>query len=161
MSKIVIIAKTYLGQEEISPNKSFKDENFLNEIKSVGWYIGAPWCLFFCRLVWKKSNQDITRISASSMVTMEQATKDKNWHVEPKIGAIAIFRMFKNGKPTNQGHGCIVSELTEKGYDTIDGNTSEKNGREGIMVAERFRTLNAESWTKKDGLRLMGFVYPK
>lgn len=154
-------AKSYLGQREVSGNKGFINHDFEEKMKSVGWYFGAPWCLYFCRLVWKESGQNIKRISGSSLTTMLNATKDNNWHTQPIDGSIAIFRMFKNGNPTSQGHGCIVTSVGVDNYTTIDGNTSDKNQREGIMVANRIRSLNKDSWTKDNGLRLMGFVYPK
>lgn len=62
--------------------------------------------------------------------------------------------------PQSTGHGALVTAVYEGGYDTEDGNTTDKGGREGIMVAPRKRHLNAESWTKENGLRLMGFVHP-
>jgi len=162
MNKIVEIAKSYLGQEEISGNKGFKDKLFQSAMEKVGWYFRAPWCLYFCRLVWKESGFEIKRVSGSSLTTMLNATKDKNWKVTPVVGAIAIYRMFENGKPKSQGHGAIVVSVSPDGlnYETIDGNTTDKGGREGIMVAARYRSLNDASWKKIDGLRLMGFVHP-
>jgi hypothetical protein len=163
MDKITKIATSYLGQKEKKGNSGFLNADFEKKMraKEIGFYTGAPWCLFFVRLVWNEAGQGISRISASSYQTMMNATKDKNWHAIPKVGSIAIFRMFKNGKPTKQGHGCIVTDVSHGKYTTIDGNTSDKNGRDGIMVAIRNRHLNADSWTKNNGLRLMGFVYAR
>lgn len=154
------IAEKYLGQKEITPNWGFMEKTFDAKMRSVGFYNGAPWCLFFCRLVWQEAGLNIKRISASSKQSMINATKDGNWHAEPVVGAIVIFRLFNAGKPTNLGHGAIVTEVGNGTYTTIDGNTSDKNGREGIMVAIRNRHLNEDSWRKKNGLRLMGFIHP-
>ena len=161
MNKIKEIAEKYIGQKEITGNRGFLDPLFETKMRSVGFYTGAPWCLFFVKLVWHEAGQNHSRVSSSSVQTMKMASKDKNWHTVPVVGAIAIFRMFKNGEPTSQGHGCIVTEIGKGIYTTVDGNTSDKNQREGIMVAIRNRHLNAESWNKNNGLRLMGFVYPK
>lgn len=160
-NQIKSIAESYLGQMEISGNRGFVDKNFERKMRSVGFYTGAPWCLFFCRLVWKEAGVKISRISGSSLKTMEMATRDKNWHTAPKVGAIAIFRTFSNGKPQSNGHGAIVVSVGDGVYSTVDGNTTDKGGREGIMVAVRNRHLNADSWKKNNGLRLMGFVYPE
>jgi hypothetical protein len=159
--KTTEIARSHLGQLETKNNSGFVDPNFEQKMHGVGFYKGAPWCLFFCRLVWKEAGFKINRISASSLTTMRWASNDGNWHIEPKEGAIAIFRTFRNGKPQNNGHGAIVVSVGDGIYSTIDGNTSDKGGREGIMVAIRNRHLNKDSWTKGNGLRLMGFVYPK
>src|SRR5690606_30887270 len=126
---------------------------------SVGFYKGAPWCLFFARLVWKEAGQDISKISASSYTCVKNNTD--NWHSTPIVGAIAIYWTYKNGKYQGNGHGCVVTEVNSaKEYTTVDGNTTDKGGREGIMVAIRHRHLNKESWTK-DGLQLKGFIYPR
>ena len=161
---IADVAKSYLGQREISPNKIFKDPVFTRKMESVGFYSGAPWCLFFARLVWKEAGQYINKISASSYTTTKNNdVKDdsRNWHTTPIVGAIAIFWTYKNNKYQGNGHGCVVVDVVDsENYSTVDGNTTDKGGREGVMVAIRHRHLNKESWTK-DGLRLMGFVYPK
>lgn len=51
MNKIVEVAKSYVGQEEISGNMGFKDFDFNKQMKAVGFYLGAPWCAFFAKLV--------------------------------------------------------------------------------------------------------------
>ena len=158
MNKISKIAKSYIGQLERSPNLGFKDEAFEIKMKSVGFYSGAPWCLFFARLVWKEAGQDIKKISASSFRCAD-LNKD-NWHAVPVVGAIAIFWTYKNKKYQGNGHGCVVVSIESTSeYTTVDGNTTDKGGREGIIVAIRNRHLNKESWTK-DGLQLKGFIYP-
>jgi len=157
--EIVKIANSYLGQTEISGNRGFINKDFEKKMREVGFYTGAPWCMFFCRWVWKEAGIKFDRISPSSVSTMRNATKDKTWFAEPKIGSIAIFRTFVNGKPQATGHGAIVVSVGEGIYSTVDGNTNDKGGREGIMVAVRNRHLNADSWTKNNGLRLMGFVH--
>lgn len=161
MSKIITIARSYLGQKETANNSGFVDKSFLKKMQAVGWYKGAAWCLFFCRLVWKEAGIDISLIHPSAYKTWLEADKAGNWHTDPVEGAIAVFRMFKNGVATDKGHGCVVVEVGVGSYVTVDGNTTDKGGREGIMTAERIRSLNADSWTKKDGLRLMGFIHPK
>lgn len=158
MNKIAEIALSYVGQREKSPNLGFKDEAFEKKMKLVGFYSGAAWCLFFGRLVWFEGGFSIKKLSASSYLCAKNNTD--NWHDTPIVGAIAIFWTYKNGKYQGTGHGCIVvavPSLTE--YTTVDGNTTDKGGREGVMVAVRNRHLNKESWTK-DGLQLKGFIYP-
>lgn len=162
MEKIVQIAKSYIGQREISGNKGFIDPNFDKKMRGVGFYTGAPWCGFFAMLVWKESGVDLALLSPASRQIIEKATKAKNWHTKPVPGAVVVWASFKNGKRLTTGHIGVVTEVNADGvgYSTIEGNTTDKGGREGIMVAVRNRHLTQDKWTVNDGLRLMGFVHP-
>lgn len=155
------IAKSYIGQREISGNKGFENEEFEAKMRKVGFYTGAPWCGFFALLVWSEAKQKNSVLSASSRQLIDKATKVKNWHAEPIEGAVVVWATFKNGKRQKTGHIGIVSKVDGKKYNTVEGNTTDKGGREGIMVAERFRELRDEVWKTENGLRLMGFVYPE
>lgn len=159
--KIVELAKKYLGEKEISGNNGFQNKEFDSLMRKYGFKNGDAWCLHFVRMIYRESGYHTRNISPSAVSSMKLATKSGNWHAEPVLGAVAIFRTFKNGKAQRTGHGAIVSEITNEGYQTIDGNTTDKGGREGIMVAIRNRHLNKDSWAKNDGLRLMGFIYPE
>jgi len=46
-------------------------------------------------------------------------------------------------------------------YTTVEGNTTERGGRDGVIVAQRHRVLSKEAWKTTNGLRLMGFCYPE
>lgn len=165
MSKIVEIAKSYIGQKEISGNKGFVDPEFDKKMRSktVGFYTGAPWCGFFARLVWSEAGQKLDLISASSKQIIERATEAGNWHSKPVPGAVIVWATFKNGRRQWSGHIGIVTEVNANGvnYSTVEGNTTDKGGREGICVAVRHRHLTTDKWTVENGLRLLGFVYPE
>lgn len=160
MKSIADIAKSYIGQDEISGNKGFQDPIFEQKMKAVGFYSGAPWCGFFARLVWKEAGQLLTLISASSRKCIELATKAGNWHNVPVPGAVVVWASFKNGKRQSTGHIGVVVAVNGDKYDTVEGNTTDKGGREGITVAVRNRIITADKWTTTNGLRLMGFIYP-
>lgn len=184
MNKIVEIARSYIGQEEISGNKGFIDKAFDKEMRNIGFYTGAAWCGFFCMLSWLKAKEPIhvtdkrkqvSRIVTSSAVrSMKQASMAGRFELYPVPGAVAVWRTFKNNKPQSTGHMAIVDEDFEikkwhedkendlripvDGYfKTIEGNTNADGGREGKEVAEKSRSF---SWTRADGLRLMGFIHP-
>jgi hypothetical protein len=162
MSKISEIAKSYLGQKEISGNKGFVNKDFDKKMRSIGFYSGAPWCGFFALLVYTEAKQSIKLLSASSARIIEKATTADNWHAEPKEGAVVVWATFKNGERQATGHIGIVTEVKDAiNYTTAEGNTTDKGGREGIMVALRNRHLTKDKWTVDNGLRLMGFVYPE
>jgi hypothetical protein len=160
--KIVDIALSFVGQKEISGNKGFIDPKFDKQMRGVGFYTGAPWCGFFAILVWRLAGQFTGILSASSRSTINLATKAGNWHSTPVPGAIVVWATFKNGRRQKTGHIGVVTHVHDKvNYSTVEGNTTDKGGREGIMVAIRHRHLTPDKWTVKDGLRLMGFIHPK
>lgn len=160
MKTISQIAQSYIGQDEIAGNKGFIDPIFESKMKAVGFYKGAPWCGFFARLVWKEAGQDLSILSASSKKTIDLATEAGNWHSEPVAGAIVVWAHFKNGKRQSIGHIGIVTSVAGDKYSTVEGNTTEKGGREGLTVAIRNRQLTPDKWTNTNGLRLMGFIHP-
>lgn len=160
--KIIEVAESYLGQNEKPGNAGFINKDFDKKMRAVGFYTGAPWCGFFAMLCWKEAGQDISILSPSSYKLIDKATKAKNWNVKPVTGAVVVWAIFKNGQRQPKGHIGIVTDVNEDGvnYTTIEGNTTDKGGREGITVAKRFRHLTPDKWETKDGLRLMGFIYP-
>lgn len=160
------IAEKYIGQREISPNKSFEDPEFLKKMQKSGFYSGAPWCGFFCRMVWNEAGEPIfatqgtsivTIVTSSAVKSINAASRMGRWSTIPQPGAVAVWRTFKDGKPQSTGHMAIVMDVATDSFSTIEGNTTDKGGREGIMVARRFRSY---SWTRDNGLRLMGFINP-
>jgi hypothetical protein len=157
MKNIIEVAKSYIGQEEKIKNSGFKNSWFEKLMRAVGFYTGAPWCAFFAKLVWKEAGVDHSLISGSVHKTMMNATKAGNWHVKPVDGALAIWILFKNGKPTKNGHiGVIVYGGVEV-FKTVEGNTSKKGSREGEIVGGNIHLFN---WREKNGLRLIGFIHP-
>jgi hypothetical protein len=112
-------------------------------------------------LVWKEANQDISLLSASSRRIIEKATKARNWHSEPKEGAVVVWATFRSGKRQTTGHIGVVTNIDGMTYTTVEGNTTERGGRDGVIVAQRHRVLSKEAWKTTNGLRLMGFVYPE
>jgi hypothetical protein len=161
--KIAAIAKSYLGQDEKPGNKGFIDPVFEKKMRAAGFYTGAPWCGFFPILCYKEAGASTALLSGSSYQVIEKASKAGNWHTVPVVGALAVWATFKNGKRQKTGHMGIVTEVNDNGidYDTTEGNTTDKGGRDGVTVAERFRHLTPDKWTIENGLRLMGFVYPE
>lgn len=165
MKKITQIAESYVGQTEISPNKGFNDPVFQKNMQRAGFYSGAPWCGFFCRLVWNEAQEPIfhpgqpitTIVTSSAVKSMNAASRVDRWSTIPQPGAVAVWRTFKDGKPQSTGHMAIVTHTTPDFFHTVEGNTTDKGGREGIMVATRVRSF---AWNRETGLRLMGFINP-
>lgn len=158
MEKIVKIARSYVGQREIQPNAGFEDKKFEKKMKSVGWVKGHAWCAYFGELVWKEAGQNVVPCSASAFKTYlnYEAAGFKGTTV-PVPGAIVVWRTMKNGVPQWTGHLGIVTEVTQTGFKSVEGNSNAVGGREGHVVAEKDRTYK---WSVKTGLQLVGFINP-
>ena len=170
-AEILEVASSYLGQEEILGNRGFKNKEFEKDMKNVGWQVSNAWCSFFVEFVWKKAYQQwdatlFTRLdklfSGSAVTTLRNFKKTKDFVVskKPTIGSLVVYQRYKKGKPHWSGHIAVVKSFNiKKGvFTSIDGNTNDKGGREGYIVAEISRKLNFE---KKEGLVLKGFIHPK
>jgi hypothetical protein len=158
---IAEIALSYVGEKEITPNKGFANPELDKKMRAVGFYTGAPWCGFGNKLIYDEAGASTELCSGSSRSIIQRATLAGNWHAEPVQGAIVVWATFKNGKRQTTGHIGTVTKVDGDKYNTVEGNTTDKGGREGVMFAERFRSLRPEVWKVNDGLRLMGFVYPE
>lgn len=157
MSKVVDIARSYIGKTEKKANSGFNDAEFEKKMRAIGFYTGAPWCGFFARLVWREAEEDYRLVQSSAVRTIHEGQTAGNLHKEAAVGAVGVMRTYKNGKPQSTGHIFIVTSVGLK-IGTIEGNTSENGSREGTIVAERQRN---ENWTISNGLRMVGYIHPK
>lgn len=161
--EIVRIAQKYIGQTEKTGNAGFKDADFERRMKEVGFAPGQSWCSYFCELVWKEAyaGHDIAAkldklFSGSATATFRQFDVDKTFPTGKlaKPGALAVWRHGTGW----QGHIGIVSSVNNDTFKSIEGNTNDKGGREGYIVAEK--TRKEKEPFKPNGLNLIGFVYP-
>lgn len=156
-SKIIEIAQSYLGEEEIKGNKGFKSEEFEKRMSLVGWRIGQQWCAHFAKLVWFEAGQDVDFFSPNSYQTLlNYQKKGGKVSFTPKPGSLVIFRRKKSGNYVKvgksfSGHIGIVETINDNGTVTsIDGNTGDK-------VKER--TFNP-NLSVSNGLELAGYIHP-
>lgn len=162
--KIIETAKKYIGKTETPNNSGFNDKVFQNRMEAVGWQKGHAWCCYFCELVWKEAyndaamNAELSKIFlASATATYRNFSLAKGWTVsnKPFPGAIAIWRLGLDWR----GHAAIVTSVDKDAFKTVEGNTNDKGGREGYIVAAKTRLLNQPF--KPKGLNIVGFVIPK
>lgn len=164
--KIIETAKKYIGKREEPNNSGFKDKEFEKRMSEVGWQKGHAWCCYFCELVWKEAYNDDKKtvaeinklFNASATATYKNFELSNNWILsnKPVPGALAVWRQGVDWR----GHIGIVTELVDKNtFRTIEGNTNDSGGREGIEVARKMRFLNQPF--KPKGLNLVGFICPK
>lgn len=75
----------------------------------------------------------------------------------PEVGCLMIWRHWKNGLPTWQGHiGIVVNIIDSNIVQTVEGNTSSDgpNDRDGDGVFLKNRAINRNYGT----LKLLGFL---
>lgn len=163
--KIVDTALKYIGQTEKPANSGFNDADFERRMKDVGWEKGLSWCSFFAELCYKEAYSQTPETAALDKLFSGSATTTfKNFDLAkngwttgkiPKPGSLAVWRYGVGW----QGHIGIVISSTENNFQTVEGNTNDKGGREGYIVAQKTRFLRDK--ISANGLNLIGFVYPK
>lgn len=168
VEKIIAFASWYDGKKEKKGNTGFEDEAFEKEMKSVGWYVKAAWCMFFVLLIWIKVFWDDKEALASIRKTFNGSAKQTADNVvkagyfetgqDPEPGAICIFLLGKGPS----GHAAIVkkADLKTNTMYNVEGNTNGAGSREGDRVnADKPRTINRPY--KADGLNVYLYIYPR
>lgn len=164
IDKIVQEAKSYIGQEEIQPNKGFKDASFADKMKAVGFYSGASWCGFFVMLVLFDVYKDspiilnyIKKYASASTQTMWlnfRASKEVITGQIPKLGAVVIW---EDGSSSN-GHTGIVTWVSpdSKSFKSVEGNTNSNHSSNGFEVYENTHIVGVPNLA---GFHIRGFAY--
>jgi hypothetical protein len=166
---LATVAAKYIGKTEKPGNAGFKDANFEKVMKEVGFVKGHAWCAYFAELACRewargKKRKDIEKLvskyfsggSTKTFKNMELATEGSiKISKKPVANSVVIFR-YGNGW---QGHTAIVESVDSKTktMTCIEGNTNDKGGREGYIVARRKRKYNAPYASK--GLNIVGYFY--
>lgn len=174
INAILDIAESMIGQREKRNNSGFRNRAFERAMKSVGWRKGQAWCAYFVKWVMMeaaKANEasNLARKYArhlSGSVRNSWKKLDDSQHfltrqwnagraplLAPQVGDIVLWRSKQNSA---FGHAGIVVEVGDGYITTIEGNTSEDGGRDGVMVARKTRSLNGEP-----NFKLWGYVRPK
>jgi len=168
--RIIDIAKSFIGMQEIQGNMGFKNTYFEYLMEETGWQKNQAWCAYFCELVWKITYQEISPdtisildklFAAGAVKTFNNFKESELFMVDkhPEPGAIVIWQNWKNNLPNWTGHaGIVTSIINDNQFDTIEGNTNSKGGQEGIEVTKKVRRLNFDA---RNGLVLKGFIHAK
>lgn len=167
--KIISIAKSYIGEQEILGNKGFKDRGFQAAMSAAGWYMDASWCMFFAKMVWMQTylgslpyRKIDAKFTGSALGTYYNIAHDGTFQISltPVPGAIVIFKEGTD-PAKHEGHAGIVTERMGNQFKSIEGNTNagaDPNIREGYIVAEKIHILNQPP--NSHGLNLVGFIIP-
>jgi len=174
IDKLVTMARSFVGQQEVAGNQGFADTKFQAEMMKSGFYKGAPWCSFFVETVFRLTLEQALRpalwrnledlFSGSAMETLRRFEK-KGYTVKkiPSVGDLAVWR-FGAGPA---GHIGIVVEIgtpASKQFTTVEGNTRSSSPdsivREGEGVLLKSRRYGLAHSDKRGAFNLMGFVSP-
>lgn len=167
MKTLKEIAEKYIGITEVSGNNGWYNSNFETKMITLGWQSKQAWCMYFVQLCVEEylSQFDSGLIeryrkcfSPSAVTTFRNFSKNypELISTKPTDNSILIFQRYNNNNANWRGHGCIVSHITDNdSINTIDGNTSNVDRREGDCVGRNVWNLD---WDKETGLRPMGFI---
>ena len=172
--RIIKYALMFKGIKEVGNNEGWElvyfskwGKTFIQLMRWVGWKISHAWCVYFGKLLWKLAygNHFISK-QLDKLFTPNAVRTWKNFKASdfvcsdiPTEGSLAIWQLHKGGKPTTSGHLGVVISYDNRVFNTIDGNTSGENKRDGDIVGENIWVLNRP--IRKNGLNLLGFVHPK
>jgi hypothetical protein len=170
MIRDLIVSKAlfYIGEQEVKGNQGFKNKIFENKMISVGFQHGFAWCALFGELVWREAGQDVNTsldhilaktFSAGAVKTFNNFKARKDFEISntPTPGDLVVWQSYKRGKASWTGHLAIVVGVEDDHFETVEGNTNSKGGREGIEVALKKRNYNFQT---TNGLRILGFIKP-
>lgn len=162
-TKIVTIAKSYLGEEEVQPNNGFKNPVIDKAMRAIGFYNGASWCGFAVMLTlfqaysdapnWLSLLKKYCSASTHTMWANFKASKEFKTSQVPLLGSIVIWQ---DGNGTN-GHTGLVTSITGNKFTSIEGNSNNDGSRNGYEWSENMHTLGLPH--KDIGLNLLGFIY--
>jgi hypothetical protein len=165
-NRVVRYARKFIGEDEISGNMGFANEQFEELMRKYGDFDkGQAWCMSFAKMVWLKKfglkyRDDLDRlITPSTQQTWANFKNEGSGKYlvgeKPSKGAIVIWQRYVNGSGTYSGHAGIVQDFDNKQFETVEGNTNDAGGSEGYTVAEKIRPY---AWGVDNGLRLKGFI---
>lgn len=157
------IALSYVGKTEVPGNMGFNDKIFQKKLEEVGWEKTFAWCSYFAELVYKEACLDATiKKLLTKLFSGSATTTYKNFDLDgtfktgllPKPGSLAIYRHGIGW----QGHAAICIDADNgTTFPTVEGNTNDKGGREGYIVARKNRYIKKPFLPK--GLNLVGHIY--
>lgn len=168
-------AEEHIGYKEYPGNQGFKNVAFDTMMRQVGFQNGWAWCALFAEACWSiptysgkhKVFVSISdNFSANAVRTFENFQNDQTGLFSiikngiPSPGDVVIWEKRSEGEPIKKdiwtiGHAGIVQSAEEGFFKSIEGNSNDAGGREGIEVAVKTRTYN---YFDKEGLCLKGFI---
>ncbi len=160
---IVQYAKKHVGLKEKPGNSGWHDNLFQKRMNEIGWNPGEAYCSYFTELTWRdvyfrldtEIDSELDGLFSGSAVKSWQNFRDSpRWMTTKNIikGAIVYWQLYKNGKPTWQGHAGIAHYSINSVYaQIIEANYNDK-------IADVKRKKNFD---ESNGLVMLGSVWPR
>lgn len=156
---IAQVAISYIGQTEKQYNSGFSDPDFEKEMKAVGWQIKQAWCAYFCELCAIKAHpekrDELIKLFSGHVLTCFRNFQSAGKIVDkPQVNDLAVWQLGRSA----QGHMGVVIAVNDNEilFSTVEGNTNDKGGREGYIVAKKNRNANLKF--NPNILNLLGFI---
>lgn len=142
------IAAGEIGVREAGRNRGIRVEMFQ---AAAGAHPGDPWCASFVVWAYKEACHGLSLemplpVTPGALALWRRGDPIHHWH-QPSPGA--VFVLDHGG---GMGHCGFVESITPLHIVTVEGNTNDSGGREGVGVYRRIRRLDGGL----DGL--VGFV---
>jgi hypothetical protein len=157
IDKLIAVAKSHVGEKEITPNKGFVNPAFEAKMRFFGWQPGQSWCAYFVKACvydsctpgeWKALGDNL---SPSALLTYNKLKAAG--HTISQVPVLGALVVWQHGN-TAQGHiGIVASVQNDTEFTSVEGNTNALGGREGDTVAEKKRKT-----TPMGALTLKGFI---
>lgn len=140
---IIDIASSYIGTVEKPNNNVIFNTSYYGKEVSGDAY---PWCCVFIWYVFKQANaSDLFydgKKTALCQTLADWFKEKKQWYQNnPKVGDIVFFKFGKSSRYTDHV-GIVIENKPDGSIVTIEGNTSDKDNRNGGMVLNRIRSKN-------------------
>lgn len=155
------VALKYIGQTEKPGNMGFTQREFEIKMEKVGFQKKHAWCSYFAELVFKEASPhkaaELDKLFSASAVQTFHNFKAAGYAVfdKPFVDALVIWQTQKNGQPQWTGHaGICVDVIDDTLFRSVEGNTNDKGGREGYIVALKKRQVKKVT----NGLQILGFI---
>jgi cell wall-associated NlpC family hydrolase len=142
MSKIIEIARTYIGTTENPPDSN---KTIFGEWAKLN---GLPWCGLFVSKCYDEAGQPLPKIGfrfpgfAGCQTAVAYFRKNNKIITDPQPGDIVFFDW--NGDGRFDHTGIFVRKFDNLYFETIEGNTSLTNQSNGgqVMIRQRKYSKN-------------------
>ena len=141
MSKIIEVAKKYIGVKEIPENS--------NKTIFGKWakFDGVAWCGLFVSKCYEEAGYPLPKIGfrfngfAGCQTAVAYFKSNNKITTKPKEGDIVFFDWNKDGRYDHTG--LFVKWIDENTFETIEGNTAIGNDSNGgqVMVRKRNKSF--------------------
>ncbi len=160
------IARTYLGFTEKPGNSGFNDAVFEGKMKDTEWQKGQAWCSYFgelCAVETHPAKKDkLEALCHGSAVQTAKNFQKAGFELlkEPEPDCFAIWQVYVDGVADWTGHLGLTETVTplKNGFTSIEGNTNDKGGREGYIVAIHSHPVTFTVPKKGRHQVLLGFI---